>query len=44
MLVLFVAATENVVKLPFVLSVTITALPLALAVKPTGKVVWQLAV
>src|SRR6266699_1545356 len=34
MLVLFVAATVKVVKLPFVLSVAVTVLPLGVAVTP----------
>ena len=34
---LFVAATENVVKVPGVVSVTVTVLPLALAVAPTAE-------
>src|SRR5438094_947813 len=41
----FAPPTEkaDMVASPGVLLVTVTELPLALAVKPTGKVVWQLA-
>ena len=45
MLVLFVALTAKVdmVWSPGILSVTVTVFVLDAAVKPTGKVVWQVA-